>query len=535
MAMASANHSQPRGGQPICNEPKVFMGQVPPEATADQVQALMSRYGTILKTTVITTPDGRSKGCVMVLFSKFSEAEMAIEHENGTTNLGGTKALVVRFADPPKRGDAAGPVVGIAPKKLFVGQIPSSVTEDILRTLFAPHGNIVELHVLQKPAGAGCAFVTFERWSQAEAAIEAINGRTQLDGAKAAIVVKFADAKTPGGQMLGMGGGGGGGGGFQDMPGGMKRSFGGSPEYMPNKKTSQGMGMVGGMGGYNNNNNNRMGGGYDNGMGYGMMGGMGGNMGMGGGMMQMGGGGMGGGGGGRALGMNMATGGGNVGRNSIPANDAAKEWKLFVGQVPFEATEMDLWPVFAQAGNILELVVLRAQGKSKGCAFVTYETKALADRAIRTLDGQASLPNDMRGKPLVVKFANPSAALRAAAAEPEADNIQGADGGSMPDNHLALGGDMNGGGMFPGMNAGMHSGVNAGMNGGMNAGMNGGMNSGMNAGMNAGMNGGGSNMMMARHQMQLQQQQMMMQAQQMQQMQQQQQQGGMSGYPMGGM
>lgn len=120
---------------------------------------------------------------------------------------------------------------------------------------------------------AGCAFVTFERWSQAEAAIEAINGRTQLDGAKAAIVVKFADAKTPGGQMLGMGGGGGGGGGFQDMSGGMKRSFGGSPEYMPNKKTSQGMGMMGGMGGYNNNNN-RMGGGYDNGMGYGMMGGM---------------------------------------------------------------------------------------------------------------------------------------------------------------------------------------------------------------------------------------------------------------------
>lgn len=114
-------------------------------------------------------------------------------------------------------------------------------------------------------------------------------------------------------------------------------------------------------------------------------------MGMGGGMMQMGGGGMGGGGGGRAMGMNMVTGGGGVGRKSIPANDASKEWKLFVGQVPFEATESDLWPVFAQAGNILELVVLRAQGKSKGCAFVTYETKALADRAIRTLDGQVRL------------------------------------------------------------------------------------------------------------------------------------------------
>lgn len=102
-------------------------------------------------------------------------------------------------------------------------------------------------------------------------------------------------------------------------------------------------------------------------------------MGMGGGMMQMGGGGGG-----------MGGGGGGMGRGGgfLPADDASKEWKLFVGQVPFEANESDLWPVFAQAGNILELVVLRAQGKSKGCAFVTYETRALAERAIRTLDNQ---------------------------------------------------------------------------------------------------------------------------------------------------
>jgi hypothetical protein len=50
--------------------------------------------------------------------------------------------------------------------------------------------------------------------------------------------------------------------------------------------------------------------------------------------------------------------------------------KLFVGQVPFEATETDLWAVFSTVGSILELVVLRTpQGKSKGCAFVTYETR----------------------------------------------------------------------------------------------------------------------------------------------------------------
>ena len=57
----------------------------------------------------------------MIIFSKFSEVELAVEGENGTTNLGGTKPLVVRSADPPKR-DGLGSV-GIAPKKLFVGQV----------------------------------------------------------------------------------------------------------------------------------------------------------------------------------------------------------------------------------------------------------------------------------------------------------------------------------------------------------------------------------------------------------------------------
>lgn len=33
--------------------------------------------------------------------------------------------------------------------------------------------------------------------------------------------------------------------------------------------------------------------------------------------------------------------------------------KLFIGQVPFEANEADLWPLFSSIGNVLELVVLR--------------------------------------------------------------------------------------------------------------------------------------------------------------------------------
>ncbi|KAG2500011.1 hypothetical protein HYH03_002293 [Edaphochlamys debaryana] len=437
----------------VCAEPKIFVGQIPHETTQEQVYALFSKYGTIKKCALITGQDGRSKGCSMVTFERWSEAELAIEHENGTANLGGGRTLLVKFADPP-RGRGDGPVMGVAPKKLFVGQIPQHTTEQHIRTLFAPFGNITDVHVLNKGNAPGCAFVTFERWAQAEAAMLALNGQTLIEGATTPMVVKFADAKV---QDNGMG------------PATQKRQFGalegqpGFPGAVPgglgNKRTFTGgapgamgmagmaaagynpyaaaaamgydmstmaamgygnMGMMAGMAGMQG-----MGGipGQGNQQGMAGAGGMGGAQGIGaGGMGGMGGmgamGGMGGGlmagsmmGGMAGMGMMGLGMGAGMGMNK-PAGlqEGPKAWKLFIGQVPFEANETDLWPIFSPLGNILELVILRHQGKSKGCAFLTYENRTDADKAIRQLDSQVSVPSDPRGRLLTVKYANSASA-----------------------------------------------------------------------------------------------------------------------------
>jgi CUG-BP- and ETR3-like factor len=107
--------------EPVCAEPKVFVGQLPDEASQADVQALFQQYGAISDCSLIKGPDGRGRGFAMVQFQKWRDAEAAIEHLNGTTSLGGNRTLVVKVADPPKRGGAA--VGGIAPKKLFVGQV----------------------------------------------------------------------------------------------------------------------------------------------------------------------------------------------------------------------------------------------------------------------------------------------------------------------------------------------------------------------------------------------------------------------------
>lgn len=83
-------------------------------------------------------------------------------------------------------------------------------------------------------------------------------------------------------------------------------------------------------------------------------------------------------------------------------------WKLFVGQLPPEAAENDLMPLFAQFGAIMNLMVLRKPGQSasKGCAFVTYQSQDQAEAAIQALNGQATLPGDSRQKPILVHYAN---------------------------------------------------------------------------------------------------------------------------------
>eukprot|EP00798_Chlamydomonas_sp_ICE-L_P017687 gene17687-24042_t len=316
--------------------------------------------------------------------------------------------MCVKFADPPKRSD--GPITGITPKKLFVGQVPPTLTEQELRDLFSPYGNITDVHVVKKTQGAGCAFVTFSRWRECENAIEALNARHHLEGAKAPMVVKFADAKIEGG-----GGGGMMMNGMMGMPGmmggmmggpGNKRPYGASDQFGSGSNKKQFAGNNGMMGGYGG-----MGYGGDmgmqgmQGMPYGgMQGMMGGNMMAQQGMM-----------GGNMMGRSGGQGNGNMlmQNNRMGAgviDEGSKQWKLFVGQVPFEANEGDLYPLFSEVGNVLELVVLRnPTGRSKGCAFVTFETRVLAEKAIRQIDRKMCLPNDPRQRLLLVKYANPNA------------------------------------------------------------------------------------------------------------------------------
>lgn len=78
--------------------------------------------------------------------------------------------------------------------------------------------------------------------------------------------------------------------------------------------------------------------------------------------------------------------------------------RIYVGGLPYSATEEDLESLFASAGTVKEATVVtdRYTGQAKGFGFVEMETDEQADKAISSLDG-----SQMGGRTLRVNEAKP--------------------------------------------------------------------------------------------------------------------------------
>uniref|UniRef100_A0A0K0D9I8 RRM domain-containing protein n=1 Tax=Angiostrongylus cantonensis TaxID=6313 RepID=A0A0K0D9I8_ANGCA len=81
------------------------------------------------------------------------------------------------------------------------------------------------------------------------------------------------------------------------------------------------------------------------------------------------------------------------------------ERKLFIGQLSKKHNEDDIKNYFGKFGHIEECTVLReTDGKSRGCAFVTYTNRTSALAAIKDMHHSTTMEGC--SAPLVVKFAD---------------------------------------------------------------------------------------------------------------------------------
>jgi cold-inducible RNA-binding protein len=76
--------------------------------------------------------------------------------------------------------------------------------------------------------------------------------------------------------------------------------------------------------------------------------------------------------------------------------------RLFVGNLPYDATEEDIRAHFSTAGNVLNVFVPldRETGRKRGFAFVEFNDNAQAQEAIRLFNSQP-----FKGRPLAVNEA----------------------------------------------------------------------------------------------------------------------------------
>lgn len=78
--------------------------------------------------------------------------------------------------------------------------------------------------------------------------------------------------------------------------------------------------------------------------------------------------------------------------------------RLFVGNLPYDATEAEIQAHFAPTGAPMRIAIPldRTTGRPRGFAFVDFSDQAAAEAAIRKLDSQP-----FKGRPLAVREARP--------------------------------------------------------------------------------------------------------------------------------
>ena len=78
--------------------------------------------------------------------------------------------------------------------------------------------------------------------------------------------------------------------------------------------------------------------------------------------------------------------------------------KLYIGNVPFDAQDLDLQELFGEVGPVVSAKIIKDKmtGRSRGFAFVEMEIESDAQNAISKFNGY-----DFNGRALIVSEAKP--------------------------------------------------------------------------------------------------------------------------------
>ncbi|XP_051146604.1 polyadenylate-binding protein RBP47-like [Andrographis paniculata] len=184
-AAFSSGDRRPDAGSDL----SIFVGDLATDVTDAMLHdTFASRYPSVKGAKVVVDANsGRSKGYGFVRFGDENERTRALTEMNGL--YCSSRPMRIGAATPKKPSSQqqysslGGYSNGVLPQgqpendssntTIFVGGLDSDVTDEELRQSFTPFGEVVSVKI---PVGKGCGFVQFANRSNAEDALERLNG-----------------------------------------------------------------------------------------------------------------------------------------------------------------------------------------------------------------------------------------------------------------------------------------------------------------------------------------------------------------------
>lgn len=188
------NNATLNGKQIVLNKKKdsdwdtnanVLVKNMPKDITQQGLFDMFKEFGKIVSCKIETAKEGASKGYGYVQFDNKDSAQTAITKMNNF-KCGDKELQVLIHSKKDQRGDT-----GEHFTNLFVKNIPTNFTDDQLGDLFKEFGEIQSAKV--KGSGSDCGFVMFKTHEQAQAAVDALNAKKEVEG-KIIFVGKFISA-----------------------------------------------------------------------------------------------------------------------------------------------------------------------------------------------------------------------------------------------------------------------------------------------------------------------------------------------------
>ncbi|KAK8497616.1 hypothetical protein V6N13_141312 [Hibiscus sabdariffa] len=167
---------------------KIFIGGLAKDTTFPQFNKYFGKYGEIIDSVIMKDRyTGQPRGFGFITYADPSVVDKVIEEDHIING----KQVEIKRTIPKGSGQSK----DFKTKKIFVGGIPSSITEDEFRNFFSKYGNVTEHQIIRDHAtnkSRGFGFIIFE---SEEVVDDMLSKGNMIDMAGTQVEIKKAEPK----------------------------------------------------------------------------------------------------------------------------------------------------------------------------------------------------------------------------------------------------------------------------------------------------------------------------------------------------